>query len=119
MNPHVSSLSREFSILSQFEQPECHFRCPSSCPFRSTASRRFDDALSLLDDGVGYPVSPDARVCCSANNRGVAILSGTLYIVTRPAATGYSPSLDVRLETSDVDATIADRFAALFQYWPF
>jgi alcohol dehydrogenase (cytochrome c) len=29
-----------------------------------------------------YTVSPDARVCCGANNRGVAILGDTLYMGT-------------------------------------
>jgi alcohol dehydrogenase (cytochrome c) len=32
-----------------------------------------------------YTVSPDARVCCGANNRGVAILGDTLYMGTLDA----------------------------------
>jgi len=32
-----------------------------------------------------YVVSPDARVCCGANNRGVAILGDTLYMGTLDA----------------------------------
>src|SRR4026208_2514726 len=32
-----------------------------------------------------YTVSPDARVCCGANNRGVAILGGTRYMGTLDA----------------------------------
>src|SRR5262245_31068978 len=32
-----------------------------------------------------YTVSPDARVCCGANNRGVAILGDTLYTGTLDA----------------------------------
>jgi alcohol dehydrogenase (cytochrome c) len=32
-----------------------------------------------------YSVSPDARICCGANNRGVAILGETLYLATLDA----------------------------------
>jgi alcohol dehydrogenase (cytochrome c) len=32
-----------------------------------------------------YPVSPDARVCCGSNNRGVAILGDTLFLATLDA----------------------------------
>jgi alcohol dehydrogenase (cytochrome c) len=32
-----------------------------------------------------YSVSPDARVCCGANNRGVAILGDTLFLATLDA----------------------------------
>src|ERR1700704_2417931 len=32
-----------------------------------------------------YTVSPDARVCCGSNNRGVAILGNTLYMGTLDA----------------------------------
>jgi glucose dehydrogenase len=32
-----------------------------------------------------YTVSPDARVCCGANNRGVAILGDSLYMGTLDA----------------------------------
>jgi alcohol dehydrogenase (cytochrome c) len=32
-----------------------------------------------------YQVSPDARVCCGSNNRGLAMLGGTLYLATLDA----------------------------------
>ena len=35
-----------------------------------------------------YTVSPDARVCCGANNRGVAILGDTLFLGTLDGAPG-------------------------------
>ena len=34
---------------------------------------------------TGYTPSPDARVCCGANNRGVAILGDTLFMGTLDA----------------------------------
>ncbi len=48
-----------------------------------------------------YTVSPDARVCCGANNRGVAILGDTLFLATLDAhlvaidATSGRPLWDV------------------------
>ena len=36
-----------------------------------------------------YTVSPDARVCCGANNRGVAILGDTLYSWARSTGTSW------------------------------
>ena len=32
-----------------------------------------------------YTLSPDARVCCGSNNRGVAILGDTLFLATLDA----------------------------------
>jgi alcohol dehydrogenase (cytochrome c) len=40
-----------------------------------------------------YTVSPDQRVCCGANNRGVAILGDTLYMATLDA---HLVALDTR-----------------------
>ena len=36
-----------------------------------------------------YTVSPDTRVCCGSNNRGIAILGDTLYTGTLDATTGH------------------------------
>jgi alcohol dehydrogenase (cytochrome c) len=52
-----------------------------------------------------YAVSPDARVCCGANNRGVAILGDTLYLGTLDA---HLVALDARTGRSLWDVAIGD-----------
>jgi alcohol dehydrogenase (cytochrome c) len=52
-----------------------------------------------------YNVSPDARVCCGANNRGVAILGDTLYTGTLD---GHLVALDKTTGRSLWDVAVGD-----------
>src|SRR5687767_15493357 len=52
-----------------------------------------------------YPVSPDARVCCGSNNRGVAILGDTLFLATLDA---HLVALDARTGRSLWNVAVAD-----------
>ncbi|HZM95380.1 MAG TPA: PQQ-dependent dehydrogenase, methanol/ethanol family [Vicinamibacterales bacterium] len=52
-----------------------------------------------------YTVSPDARVCCGANNRGVAILGDTLYMGTLDA---HLVAIDRTTGRSLWDVTVGD-----------
>ena len=52
---------------------------------RATHSAPTTPTAALVDGGYRYTPSPDARVCCGANNRGVAILGDTLYLGTLDA----------------------------------
>src|SRR6188472_2148440 len=52
-----------------------------------------------------YTVSPDARVCCGANNRGVAILGNTLYLATLDA---HLVAIDATTGRSLWNTTVAD-----------
>jgi alcohol dehydrogenase (cytochrome c) len=52
-----------------------------------------------------YNVSPDARVCCGANNRGVAILGDTLYTGTLDA---HLVAIDRTTGRSLWDVTVGD-----------
>ena len=52
-----------------------------------------------------YTVSPDARVCCGANNRGVAILGDTLYMGTLDA---HLVAIDRTTGRSLWDVAVAD-----------
>jgi alcohol dehydrogenase (cytochrome c) len=52
-----------------------------------------------------YTVSPDARVCCGANNRGVAILGDTLYTGTLDA---HLVAIDRTTGRSLWDVTVGD-----------
>ena len=52
-----------------------------------------------------YTVSPDARVCCGANNRGVAILGDTLYMGTLDA---HLVAMDRTTGRSLWDVTVGD-----------
>jgi alcohol dehydrogenase (cytochrome c) len=52
-----------------------------------------------------YNVSPDARVCCGANNRGVAILGDTLYTGTLD---GHLVALDRTTGRSLWDVAVGD-----------
>ena len=52
-----------------------------------------------------YTVSPDARVCCGANNRGVAILGDTLYMGTLD---GHLVAIDRTTGRSLWDVAVGD-----------
>ena len=52
---------------------------------RPTTSSRVDAKTGRVFWQYRYNVSPDARVCCGANNRGVAILGDTLFMGTLDA----------------------------------
>jgi alcohol dehydrogenase (cytochrome c) len=52
-----------------------------------------------------YAVSPDARVCCGANNRGVAILGDTLYMGTLDA---HLVAIDAKTGRSLWDVPVGD-----------
>ena len=52
-----------------------------------------------------YAVSPDARVCCGANNRGVAILGDTLYMGTLDA---HLVAIDAKTGHSLWDVPVGD-----------
>src|SRR4026209_512557 len=52
-----------------------------------------------------YTVSPDARVCCGANNRGVGILGDTLYMGTLDA---HLVAIDRITGRSLWDVTVGD-----------
>jgi alcohol dehydrogenase (cytochrome c) len=52
-----------------------------------------------------YSVSSDARVCCGANNRGVAILGDTLYLGTLDA---HLVAIDARTGRSVWNTTVGD-----------
>jgi len=52
-----------------------------------------------------YTVSPDARVCCGANNRGVAILGDTLYMGTLDA---HLVAIDAKTGRSLWDVAVGD-----------
>ena len=52
-----------------------------------------------------YTVSPDARVCCGANNRGVAILGDTLYMGTLDA---HLVAIDAKSGRSLWDVAVGD-----------
>ena len=52
-----------------------------------------------------YVVSPEARVCCGANNRGVAILGDTLYLGTLDA---HLVAIDARTGRSLWDVAVGD-----------
>ena len=52
-----------------------------------------------------YNVSPDARVCCGANNRGVAILGDTLYMGTLD---GHLVAIDATTGRSLWDVAVGD-----------
>jgi alcohol dehydrogenase (cytochrome c) len=52
-----------------------------------------------------YSVSPDARACCGANNRGLAILGDTLYMGTLDA---HLVAIDARTGRSVWNTTVGD-----------
>ena len=52
-----------------------------------------------------YIVSPDARVCCGANNRGVAILGDTLFLGTLD---GHLVAIDAKTGRSLWNVAVGD-----------